>query len=200
MGFQLRCTLGAEVSVPHVRSLAPPDPPLKDGELLLRPSRDADAPTIRAIYSEFDIRRWMGWDDQLPDEAEAQANIDRAARAWEEGTWAVFRIADAATDEVIGGVNLRLGHYDIAEISYLLRASARGRGLATRAVQLVARWAFDDLGIERIELRVHPENAPSRRLAERAGFTREAVERASRVWPDGTRYDSIVYSLLRTDS
>jgi RimJ/RimL family protein N-acetyltransferase len=141
----------------------------------------------------------MGWDDQLPDDTEAQANIDRAARSWQEGTWAVFRIVDAATDEVIGGVNLRFGDHDIAEISYFLRASARGRGLATRAVRLVARWAFDELAIERIELRAHPENEPSRRVAERAGFTREGVERASRALPDGTRFDSIVYSLIRTD-
>ena len=141
----------------------------------------------------------MGWDDQLPDDAEAQANIDRAARAWQEGTWAVFRIADSATDEVIGGINLRLGDHDLAEISYFLRTSVRGRGLATRAVRLVARWAFDELAIERIELRVHPENASSRRVAERAGFTREGVERASRAWPDGSRFDSIVYSLLRSD-
>jgi RimJ/RimL family protein N-acetyltransferase len=182
-----------------VRSLVPPDPPLRDGELLLRPSRDADVPAIRAVYSEPDIRRWMGWDDQLPGDAEAQANIDRAARSWQEGTWAVFRIVDAATDEVIGGVNLRFGDHDIAEISYFLRASARGRGLATRAVRLVARWAFDELAIERVELRTHPENEPSRRVAERAGFTREGVERASRDWPDGTRFDSIVYSLLPTD-
>jgi RimJ/RimL family protein N-acetyltransferase len=156
-------------------------------------------PRFREVYSELDIRRWMAWDDRLPDDTAARANIERAARAWEEGTWAVFRIVDAATDEVIGGVNLRFGDHDIAEISYFLRASARGRGLATRAVRLVARWAIDELAIERIELRVHPENAASRRVAERAGFTREGVERASRAWPDGTRFDSIVYSLLRSD-
>ena len=182
-----------------MRPLLPPDPLLRDRELLLRPSRDSDVPAIRAVYSEPDIRKWMGWDDQLPDDAEAQANIDRAARAWQEGTWAVFRIADSATDEVIGGINLRLGDHDLAEISYFLRASVRGRGLATRAVRLVARWAFDELAIERIELRVHPENASSRRVAERAGFIREGVERASRAWPDGSRFDSIVYSLLRSD-
>jgi RimJ/RimL family protein N-acetyltransferase len=112
---------------------------------------------------------------------------------------AVFRIVDAATYEVVGGVNLRFGDHDIAEISYFLRASARGRGLATRAVRLVAGWAFDELAVERIELRVHPENDASRRVAERAGFTREGVERASRAWPDGTRVDSIVYSLLPGD-
>jgi len=142
----------------------------------------------------------MGCDDRLPDVAEARANIERAARAWREGKWAVFRIADAATDEVVGAISLRCGDNDTAEISYFLRASARGRRLATRAVRLVTRWAFDELAIERIELHVHPENASSRRVAERAGFRREGVERAaSRAWPDGTRFDSIVSSLLRTD-
>jgi len=141
----------------------------------------------------------MGWDEQLPDEAEARANIDRAARSWEEGTWAVFRIVDAETELVVGGINLRLGEHECAEISYFLRASVRGRGLATRAVRLVAAWAFEELAIERIELRAHPENAPSRQVAERAGFVREGVERASRAWPGGSRFDSIVYSLLPTD-
>lgn len=141
----------------------------------------------------------MLWDGELPDDAEAMANIERAARAWDEGSWAVFRIVDAPTDEVVGGVNLQFGEHEIAEISYFLRASVRGCGLATRAVRLVAGWAFGELGIERIEARVQPENVTSRRVAERAGFTREGVERGSRSRPDGTRIDSIVYSLLPTD-
>jgi RimJ/RimL family protein N-acetyltransferase len=172
---------------------------LRDGDLLLRPSVATDAEAIREVYSEPDIRHWMGWDDQPPDDTEARANIERAVRSWEERTWAVFRIVDAATDKVVGGVNLRLGDHRIGEISYFLRASARGRGLATRAVRLVAGWAFDELGLERIELRAHPENEASRRVAERAGFAREGVERGSRAWPDGSRFDSVVYSLLPRD-
>jgi RimJ/RimL family protein N-acetyltransferase len=164
--------------------------------LLLRPGLATDAPAVREVYSEPDIRRWMGWDEELPDEAEARANLERADTAWRDGTWAVFRIVDAATDLVVGGVNLRLGDNQIAEVSYFVRASARGRGFAARAVLLVARWAFDELGIERIELRAHPENEASIRVAERAGFKREGVERASRAWPDGTRFDSILFSLL----
>jgi len=173
--------------------------PLRDGDLLLRPAVPSDAEAIREVYSEPDIRRWMGWDERPPDDAEARANIRRAERAWQDRTWAVFRIVDAATDEVVGGANLRLGDHRIGEVSYFLRASARGRGLATRAVALVAGWAFDELGLERIELRVHPENQASIRVAERAGFTREGVERASRAWPDGSRFDSVVYSLLPGD-
>src|SRR4051794_26834619 len=124
-----------------------PDPPLRDDDLVLRPGTPRDVNSIRAVYSERDIRRWMGWDEELPDEAEARANLARAAASWREGTWAVFRIVDSGTDQVVGGVNLRMAGNETAEVSYFLRASARGRGLATRAVRLVTRWAFDELGI-----------------------------------------------------
>ncbi len=141
----------------------------------------------------------MGWDDELPDDDEARRNIERADSSWGEGTWAVFRIVDAETDEVVGGVNLRFAEHDIAEVSFFLARVARGRGFATRAVRLVARWAFEELAIERLELRAHPDNEASIRVAERAGFTREGLERASRAWPDGTRFDSVLYSLLPGD-
>jgi len=168
--------------------------------MMLRPSTDHDVADIRAVYSEPDIRHWMGWDGEPPpDDAEARANIERAANAWREGSWAVFRIADRATDRVVGGVNLRFADNEVAEVSYFLRQSARGRGWATRAVLLVSRWAFDDLGVERIELRAHPDNEASRRVAERAGFVFEGTERASRSWPDGTRFDSLLFSLIRSD-
>ena len=180
--------------------LVPPDPVLGDAEMILRPSTERDLAAIRAGYSEPDIRHWMCWEGEPPpDDAEARSNIERAANAWREGSWAVFRIADGATDRVVGGVNLRLTDHQIAEISYFLLESARGRGWATRAVQLVSRWAFQDLGIERIELRVHPDNAASRRVAERAGFVFEGTERASRAWPDGTRFDSLLFSFIRDD-
>jgi RimJ/RimL family protein N-acetyltransferase len=103
----------------------------------------------------------MGWGPEPPDDAEARANIARSATAWAHGTWAVFRIADVDSDEVIGGINLRFGEHDTAEISYFLRMSARRRGLAKRAVRLVAQWAFEELGIERIELPI-PEPPPIR--------------------------------------
>jgi RimJ/RimL family protein N-acetyltransferase len=183
-----------------VRSLVPPDPTLGDAEMILRPTTGDDVAAVRAVYSETDIRYWMGWDDEPPpDDAEARATIERAATAWREGSWAVFGITDRATDRVVGGVNLRFADYEIAEVSYFLHHSERGRGWATRAVLLVSRWAFDELGIERIELRAHPENEASRGVAERAGFVFEGTERASRAWPDGSRFDSLLFSLIRSD-
>ena len=178
-----------------MRKLTPPDPPLQDGVVLLRPPEAADADALRPIRSEEDTRRWMLWDDEPPpDHAEILANIERARQSWADGTWAVFVIkVDGA---IVGGANLGFYDHDIAEASYFLARSARGKGYATRTLRLLARWAFEANGIERLEVRVHPRNEASIRLAERVGFTREGTERASRRGTDGSRFDSVVFSLL----
>lgn len=80
----------------------------------------------------------------------------------------------------------------VGEIGYLLWPQARGRGVITRAVCLLARWAFDALGIARLQILVDPDNHASLAVAERAGFTREGVSRSWR----GPGEDRIVYSLL----
>jgi len=47
---------------------------------------------------------------------------------------------------------------------------ARGRGVATRAVTLLRDWAQQELGLTRMEMQIHPGNAVSCRVAEKAGF------------------------------
>jgi RimJ/RimL family protein N-acetyltransferase len=178
-----------------VRTLTPPNPPLHDDVVLLRPPEPADAAALLPIRSEEDTRRWMLWDDEPPpDHAEILANIERARQSWAAGTWAVFVITVDGT--VVGGANLGFYEHDIAEGSYFLAQAARGKGYATRTLRLLARWAFEENGIERLELRVDPRNEASIRLAERVGFMREGIERASRRATDGSRFDSVVFSLL----
>ena len=84
------------------------------------------------------------------------------------------------------------------EVGYWLAADARGGGHATRAVRLACRWAFDSLGLERIDLLAAAGNIPSQRVAERAGFTREALLRAHTRGPNG-REDMVAYGLFADD-
>jgi RimJ/RimL family protein N-acetyltransferase len=82
-----------------------------------------------------------------------------------------------------------------AAVGYWLGAHARGRGVASHAVRLLAGWSFEQLGIARLELTCAPENGPSQGVAERCGFTREGVLRSHMVFK-GARRDTVMYSLL----
>jgi RimJ/RimL family protein N-acetyltransferase len=72
---------------------------------------------------------------------------------------------------------------------------ARLVGQAVRGPPALARWAFAELGLARLELTCGPDNEASQRVAERAGFSREGILR-SHVPFKGSRRDSVLYSLL----
>ena len=63
------------------------------------------------------------------------------------------------------------------EIGYWRKTGCAGRGFVTEAVRAMARLAFDTLDARRVEIRMDDNNASSWRVAERAGFTLEALLR-----------------------
>jgi RimJ/RimL family protein N-acetyltransferase len=73
------------------------------------------------------------------------------------------------------------------EVGYFLRTDAWGKGIATRALTLVAQWLLGQPGVERVVLCTHPENLASQRVAERAGFVRDGVEAEYAEFKDGSR-------------
>jgi len=82
------------------------------------------------------------------------------------------------------------------ELGVLVVPGARGRGVAAQAVDLVCRWAFDELGFERVEMTTTPDNAAVRSLASRAGFAEEGIMR-SRDVERGQRVDIVMLARLR---
>lgn len=85
----------------------------------------------------------------------------------------------------------------MAEVSYWFAPEGRGRGAATTAVRLVAMWAFEAWArLERIELQTLPENAASQRVAERAGFKREALLPQHKRM-HGALQDMVMYAMTR---
>jgi RimJ/RimL family protein N-acetyltransferase len=121
-------------------------------------------------------------------------------RGWEDGTRAGFAIVDAADERFLGLALLvridREGRE--AEAGYIVSPQARGRGIAARALQLLTAWAFDELSLERVELRIAADNVASVRVAERSGFVREGVLRSLH-FKHGLRADVAVYSRLASD-
>ena len=89
----------------------------------------------------------------------------------------------------------RSGHRRVA---YVVAPTARGRGIATSAVRLLSKWAFTELGLERLQLSIHPANVAPRRIAEKASYHYEGTLRSTKVIR-GSRVDSIVFPLLPND-
>ena len=90
----------------------------------------------------------------------------------------VFREED---DALVGGVtlsNIRRGVAQMASLGYWAGEMHSGRGYITAAVRAVVRYAFEDLDLHRVEAACQPDNAPSRRVLEKAGFSHEGVAKA----------------------
>lgn len=131
-------------------------------------------------------------------EADARAYFADAQRARVEARALEFAVVSPLDDaDVLGGASLHAVELPErrAAVGYWLAARARGRGVATHATLLLARWGFERLGLERLELTCAPDNLASQRVAVRCGFTREGLLRSHMRFKGGRR-DTVVYSLL----
>lgn len=163
--------------------------------LRLRRATQADAPAVRRAMDDPETRRFL---TPVTDDAGALAWAGADANRIRERHGERYVVFDGA--ELIGGVTVTrvVPERDQAEVGYWVAASARGKGVATRAVRAVVRAAFD-AGLGRIELLAEPENIGSHRVAVAAGFHREGVRRMPGRRRGG-RFDFVAWSRLITDS
>ena len=88
-------------------------------------------------------------------ERDARTFIAVADRGWDEHTRKVFAIVEAGDGTPLGVVDLHRGQHGdrgLASAGYWLLPAARGRGVATQSLRLVAEWAFAELGVQRLFL------------------------------------------------
>ncbi|ACQ78351.1 GCN5-related protein N-acetyltransferase [Beutenbergia cavernae DSM 12333] len=162
----------------------------------LRPWRPEDAPHLRrARATSPDLATQLGAVDLSTDEACSEFIAGHLGLSTTATHHAIV------SDGVVVG-NVGLTHidrrHDTAWVSYWLSAAARGRGLAAPAAATVARWAFRDLDLYRLELGHRLNNPASCRVATAAGFVPEGVERAKLRYGD-ERFDVETHARLRTD-
>lgn len=176
-------------------------PTLGDDVVILRPWTEADVPEVLTVFSDPAVQRFAWPHSHTYTEADAREFFAEQEAARLSGTELNFAFVDPADPgAVLGGGSL----YDIdleqdhAAVGYWLVADARGRGIATDAVLLMARWAFDCLGTARLALTCGPDNEASQRVALRCGFVREGVLRSYLPFKGGRR-DTVIFSLLPTE-
>ena len=114
-------------------------------------------------------------------------------REWQMGTGYGFGVF--VEGEFAGEVNLsnvQRGPFQNAYIGYWIDEQFAGHGYIPEALVLIFRFAFDDLGLHRLQISVIPRNRPSRRVAEKLNLRDEGTAlrylEINGVWEDHVRY------------
>lgn len=176
----------------------PTSPPTLVGEVVtLRPWRSDDLDAVFAACQDPEIQRWTMIPVPYVVEHAATFIDELAPEQWASRRGAPFAIVsgDGRLAGSCGVVRLDPPHR-VGEIGYWVAPWARTKGLASGAVRLATAWAMDELGLDRVELHIEPENVASCAVAERAGYIREALLR-SRILHRGARRDLVIYSRFR---
>ena len=117
--------------------------------------------------------------------------------AFEEGTEFEFVIASDEGHYLVGcGLNRIDTLNRRANLGYLVKSSAVGRGAATAATCLLVEWGFANTELHRLEVIVSTRNTASLRVAEKAGAVREGVLR-NRLLLAGEWHDAVMHSFVR---
>ncbi len=140
---------------------------LRDEVLILRQWRLEDAAWYAECVQDAEVQRFTTDPPTLTPEdvaAAIAALADQPARA-------AYLIADGESGQRLGNIALDWAG-GVGDLSYWVASAARGRGVATHALTLLATAAFEHLQLRELRLWTHEANTASRRVAERAGFRR----------------------------
>ncbi|HEX2993519.1 MAG TPA: GNAT family protein [Anaerolineales bacterium] len=174
--------------------------PLVDGDLLLRPFQLSDSTALYCAVHESlnELKPWMSWVTDGYTEMNAREYISIAQARWGEHTFFAFAITRG--EEILGACTLSSIHpiYRFCNLGYWVRTACRGQGIAGRAARLVTRFAFEHLGLIRVEIVIAVENQASIRVAEKIGAHDEGVL-LNRMVVGRSIYDAHMYSLLPSD-
>lgn len=187
-----------------------PDPILRDfpdhfqtERVLIRAPRPGDGPALHeAVMESMDnLTPWMPWANPARQPHEDELWARQGAAKWLLRTdlpLLLFRLSDGF---LVGGSGLHRIEWDVPclEIGYWVRSSLEGQGYITEAVKGVTRFALEEIGAKRLEIRMDAENTRSTAVAERAGYTFEGRLRHDTITPGGVLRDTLVYALLAED-
>lgn len=175
---------------------------ITDGKILLRPYRKSDVQNLfRAVRESIkEVGPWLPFAHEGYSIEETKVWFKKRNSEWKKGLTYGFGIFDAKDGTFIGGCGI--DHITqpgrSANLGYWVRTSRIGQGIAPAATRLLAKWGFDVLKLNRIEVVVAVDNEKSLRAAAKAGATREGVLRNRLVLGEKVN-DAVMHSLIPAD-
>ena len=174
-------------------------PTLAAERVTLRPLRADDVYALFAIFSDAEVARYWSR-PPMTHLAQARAMLRQVREGYRSGEILQFGIERHDDAVVIGTCTLFHVHAQSrrAELGYALGSPYWRQGYMHEALQRLARYAFEDLDLIRLEADIDPRNEASERALLRLGFVKEGYMRERWV-VGGTVSDSAVFGLLRRE-
>ena len=162
--------------------------------------RSLQADDAKDIYNMIDAQReylgcWLPFVTATTSMAVTQAFVDSAVNT-DDKTYTIRK-----DDKFIGLIGFKATDNENrkTEIGYWLSDEHQGQGIMTRAVDCLCKYAFQELGLNRVQIKCAVGNTPSRNIPRRLGFQFEGIERAGELVADGSFADIEVYSCLKDE-
>src|SRR5688572_16836987 len=143
-------------------------PELETKRLRFRLFRDSDFPTYEQWTSRMEIMRYLG--GKTFDRIQAWRHLAYQIGHWQMLGYGYYAVEEKASGKLVGrvGYTNHPGWPDF-ELGWTIVPEYQGRGYATEAARFLLAYAFDALDQARVISLIHPDNAPSRRVAEKLG-------------------------------
>ena len=133
---------------------------------------------------------------------EAKEAFIAKSQPWstESDGWLSFGISEELTSEKLGSIGLKITNHEsqIAEIGFMIKPSAQGKGFAGESLNLIKNFAFTELKLNKLVATCSVENASSYKLLEKCGFIREGCLKQNTII-NGEYVDDYIYGLCKTD-
>jgi RimJ/RimL family protein N-acetyltransferase len=141
---------------------------LETDRLRFRMFRESDFATYEKWCANIDVMRYIG--GKALDQVQAWRHLTNLLGHWALRGHGYYAIEEKATGEFIGraGFTSQPG-WPGFELGWTIAPERQGRGYATEAARMLLRYAFDVLDQKHVISLIHPDNAPSRRVAEKLG-------------------------------
>jgi ribosomal-protein-alanine N-acetyltransferase len=156
---------------------------------------------LRAASRDFLVPWEPTWPSDALTRAAFRRRLDRQSDEWERDTAYCFFIFRRADDALIGGINLnnvRRGVAQMASLGYWIGKPFAQRGYMSEAVRCAVTFAFEHVGLHRLEAACLPSNIGSQAVLRRCGFKEEGVARRY-LRINGEWQDHLLFGYLRDD-
>lgn len=175
-------------------------PRLTSERLTLRGWRRSDLASYEAMGADPEVMRYFPSTLTPGSARDHVEDLQDRWRRWGFGYWAI----ETAEFDFAGFVGLSRPKFDAhftpcVELGWRLRREAWGRGYASEGARTAERFGFETFGLDEIVAIISVENAPSRRVAERIGMTRDPADDFTYPGEPFAHAECVLYRLTRPD-